>query len=430
MKFIQKFLPKFSIAKLLPAKLRSNLWLFLVVIFIFVFVINLVFQIFLGQDARIERALLSAQRLEVSLETGKIEGKIISSKKEDAAPVIADKKSDAVAPVAVPVDGAEVVAPVTASVEGVEAVAPVDGTAPPAEGSVPAAVDGVTPVVVVDGVTPVSQAGDELAWVVKDFIGPPLPQDVIDGFLQGEGGASVLEVKKVSVKDLGDKPVIVVIVKGLGLSSSTTEDAMDLPKDVTLGFSPYSTSLDKWVEKAKTKGHEFVLNLPMETSDYLLNDPGPYALVTKMEKEENITRLKMLLSLIKGYQAVYSEKEEIFTHAVNSVKPILDSLKQQGKYFIYGGGYSDFSLIQIAEEMQYPIVVSDFLLDDEISADGINKKLEEVEATAKSRGYAVVMTHPYPITVRMLQRWLSEADKRGFKLVPISELLGKDFTDK
>jgi polysaccharide deacetylase 2 family uncharacterized protein YibQ len=402
MKFISKLLPKFSSIKLWLSKLSIIVTIALGLAF-FSLVIS---KLFLGQDARIEAALSSGQRLEIDLGTNEIKGKIVSSKKTDATQAAATTTStDA-----------------TASTD--VAANPTDATSPvPEDATLSAGAVAATPV------TEENKAPSDLAWTKTDFIGPPLPQDVLDAFIQ-DGSGTTLEAKKVSVKELGDKPVIVVIVKGLGLSSSTTEDAIDLPKDVTLGFSPYSPSIEKWVEKAKASGHEFILNIPMETKDFEINDPGPYALITKVEKEENITRLKMLLSLVKGYEAVYSENEEVFTHVVNSVKPVLESLKQQRKYFIYGGGYSDFSLIQVAESMAYPILVNDALLDDEISEDAINKKLAEVESIAKTRGYAVVMTHPYPITIRMLERWLPEADKRGFRFAPVSLLLGKDFIDK
>jgi polysaccharide deacetylase 2 family uncharacterized protein YibQ len=396
MKFIQKFLPKSNAPTISLAKKR----IILGGVFVAILLLVIVFKLFLGQNARVEQALLSGQRLEVSLDSGEIQGKIITSKKQE------DAKAD---PAAAPVD----------TVPVVDAASPVivNENAPQPE--------------VIPDADKVKVSA-ELAWINEDYIGPKLPKEITDGLLNGgsEATAATLELKKISVKELGDKPIIVVIIKGLGLSASTTEDTLDLPKDVTLGFSPYSPSIADWVERAKKKGHEFVINIPMETNDYSLNDPGPYALITKQDKEENITRLKMLLSLTKDYQAVYSEKEEIFTHAINSVKPVLESLKQQGKYFIYGGGYADFSLIQVADNMAYPIVVNDVLLDEEITADGINKKLAELEGVAKTRGYAVVMAHPYPITIRMLQRWLPEAEKRGFKLAPVSVLLGKDFIDK
>jgi polysaccharide deacetylase 2 family uncharacterized protein YibQ len=438
MKFVPK-IPKIDIRNIS----QSQKWIGGIILLIVLTLLTFTMKFFVGHEGRIEDALLAGQRLEISLATGEISGNAAAStegevKKEEAKDDKAaetPKKADDTAAAAKPAEakpeekteekpaseagGAADSATETATEHPAEAVVTTEEVKPEAaESTEPAKAEDVSS-------EPLSE---ELAWIDTDYIGPRISDEMVEG-LKGGAVAKKLELKKVSVSELGDKPIIVVIIKGLGLSASTTEEAFDLPASVTLGFSPYSPSIIDWVDKAKKKGHEVVLNVPMETKDFNINDPGPYALATSSSNEDNVTRLKMLLSLVKGYEAVYSEKEEIFTQAINSVKPVLESLKADGKYFIYGGGYAEFSLIQVAETIAYPILVNDILLDDEISESGINEKFRKVEEQANKRGYAVVMAHPYPITIRMLQRWLPQAESRGIKIAPVSVLLGKSFID-
>jgi polysaccharide deacetylase 2 family uncharacterized protein YibQ len=136
----------------------------------------------------------------------------------------------------------------------------------------------------------------------------------------------------------------------------------------------------------------------------------------------------MLLDLVSGYQAVYSDGDEIFTHTLASSKPVLQELKKKRKYLVFGGGYADFSLVQLANELEYPLLVNDFVLDEQISEEAINEKFKEIEKEAVEKGYVVVMAHPYPITIRMLERWLPLAEKRGFFMAPVSLLIGKQIT--
>ena len=350
------------------------------------------FRFFIGDASRIESALLSGQRVEVDINSGRIHGLVLTTEQEaeeEVSTFEAEKKSD------------------------IERKEPEE--IKEKEGHVEKEKEDK------------NNENKEFAWVDQDFIGPRMSEQMLV-FITG-GNKKDLEIEEISVSDLGDKPIVIVIIKGLGLSSSTTEGAFSLPPEVAMGFSPYSPSLDKWVAKAKAKGHEVLLNIPMETKDFNLNDPGPYALITSSTKEDNITRLKMLLSLMKGYDAVYSDTEEIFTKSITSIKPIMETLKNEGKYFLYGGGYAEFSLIQTAQNMEYPILVTDLILDDVISQDAINKKFREIEEQAQKRGYVVVMARPYPITVRMLEMWLPQVESRGIKIAPISTLLGKTFVD-
>lgn len=264
-------------------------------------------------------------------------------------------------------------------------------------------------------------------WIKQDFVGPRMSDLMMELLFSAK---KEFVTQAISVRELGDKPVIVIILKGMGLSATTTEEAINLPKEVTMGFSPYSPSLDNWVKKAKKLGHEVVLNIPMETKDYRLNDPGPYAILANSSKEDNITRLKMLLSLVdEQYEAIYSDRSEVFTQNISATEPILKTLRSEGKYFIYGGGYADFSLIQTANNLSYPLLVNDIVLDDDVSTESINAKFKEIERRAKERGYIVVMARPYPITIRMMRIWLDKLDKKGFKVAPVSTLLGKSFID-
>lgn len=371
-----KFTPKSIITPLKGLKINSSwLWIFGIVFLSVILLMTISTGFMLGQQERVEQALLNGQRIEVELSSGKIFGKVQISESEKERIKAEEEAKKA------------------AQLEKKEKKA------------VP------------------------LPWMNDDFIGPRM-SDAMIAIIAGGEKKEEIKLQKISLKELGDKPIIIIIIKGLGLSSSTTEEALDLPANITLGFSPYSPSLEDWTKKAAEKGHEIILNVPMETEDYNINDPGPYALISKSSKEDNITRLKMLLSLIKDYKAIYSDKDEIFSHSIQSVTPILEFLKKEGKYFVYGGGYSDFSLIQVAKDLEYPLLINDIFLDDEISSDSINAKIKEIEEHAKERGYVVVTAHPYPITLRMLEIWLPQAEEKGFRIAPVSLLLGKTFEEE
>lgn len=336
----------------------------LLVLFMLLTAVMLINKFTLNKDIRIHAALESGQRMEVSLETGKITGRILKT--------VVDTEKEA----------------------GKKSSESSDGN-------------------------------NEFAWVHEDFIGPKLPQEIIEELVSRDILSPKFEVDRVSIKDISEKPVIIIIIKGLGLSASSTREALQLPKEVTMGVSPYSPLLDGWVKKIKEGGHEVILNIPMESPNYQRDDPGVYSLITQASVEDNLTRLKMLLSMTNDYSAIYSDSNEVFTRSINSITPVLEELKNKHKYFVYGGGYSNYSMIQVSEGINYPILVNDLVLDEEISSSAINDKFKEIEKIALEKGYVVVMAHPYPMTIRMLQIWISKAKDKGFVISPVSLLLGK-----
>lgn len=235
---------------------------------------------------------------------------------------------------------------------------------------------------------------------------------------------------EVSVTDITKKPAIVVVVTGLGLSTTSTLDALELPKEVTLGFSPYSPQLDRWVREAVVKNHEIMLNIPMQTRNMKTNDPGPYALFQTVSAKDNLTRIKMLLDLVKEDVAVYSDKHEMFSHSASHIEPILKLFLLRKIWYVYGGGHQNATLSQISDKLAYPLLVADLYLDEEIDNAAINEKLQQAKKIAVQKGYAIVFARPYPITIRMLQQWVPMLESQGVNVLPVSKFTGKYIVDK
>ena len=92
------------------------------------------------------------------------------------------------------------------------------------------------------------------------------------------------------------------MITGLGISASGTADAINkLPGPITFAFAPYGGDLERVAAKARSLGHELLLQVPMEPFDYPENDPGPQTLVTSLTPEQNIERLQWAMSRFQGY---------------------------------------------------------------------------------------------------------------------------------
>lgn len=367
MKLISRILSRFNPKA--PYNVRAAAVILLVTI------LMLLGKFMLNKEDRANIALESGQRLEILLETGEMIGKNSKSEKTDIKSA-ADEK---IAP-------EELITENSPSVDKPQEPAQEDNKIQ-------------------------AEKDPQLSTIEADSSGSKLPE----------------EVNSVSIKDISAKPVVVIIIKELGLSSHSTLEALELPKEITMGFSPYAPSLEEWIKKSNALGHESILNIPMETKDYNINNSGSYALLTQSSDEKNLTRLKMLLGLIQGYSAVYSDDREIFTKSANSLKPVLELLMQENKYFIYGAGHENYSVVQVPDDINYPILVNDLVLDGDISSNAINDKFIELEKIANEKGYVVAMAHPYPITISILKDWLAKTTEKGLVVSPASLLLGKIF---
>jgi polysaccharide deacetylase 2 family uncharacterized protein YibQ len=98
------------------------------------------------------------------------------------------------------------------------------------------------------------------------------------------------------------RPRVALIVGGIGLSNALSEQAIEtLPLTVALAFSPYAARPDPLIERARGRGFETLLAIPMEPAGFPMNDPGNRALLTGLSWAENAQRLDWLLARYPGH---------------------------------------------------------------------------------------------------------------------------------
>jgi hypothetical protein len=87
--------------------------------------------------------------------------------------------------------------------------------------------------------------------------------------------------------------------------------------------------------------------------------------------------------------------------------------------FVDNGALADSAAREIARRLGLPFAVNDRTLDGgQVSRRAIEARLVEAERLAREQGLAVVMAHPYPVSLELLVGWTEELEARGFVLVP------------
>lgn len=223
-------------------------------------------------------------------------------------------------------------------------------------------------------------------------------------------------------------PQIAVVVAGLGLAVEPTESAIDrLPAGITLSFSPYSEALDQWIPRARAMGHEVMIDLPMEPESFPLDDPGPQALLTGIEPEDNLRRLRWFLDKGRDYSGVAMHMGSRFVESRDHLEPILNELRARGILFLDNGSSEASVAGQLARELSLPFAANDRTIDDgDANREAINARLVQVERIALTDGSAVAMAQPFPVTVDRLANWAASLEARGFALVPLSVLADRE----
>jgi uncharacterized protein len=224
----------------------------------------------------------------------------------------------------------------------------------------------------------------------------------------------------------GAKFRIAIVVGGLGISANATRLALDsLPAGVTLGFAPYASDAGDWAAKARAKGHEVLLEIPMEPFDFPDSDPGPHTLRAGQDEEANLQRLTWALSRFTGYAGVTNLLGQRFLSDSDALSPMLTYLNRRGLYFFDNGAASQSVAATVGGQVGIPTVASGAPIDDIQTALEIDRHLSELETQARANGSAVGSAFLYPVSMARIAAWAKGLQSRGFVLVPVSAIVNQ-----
>ena len=222
------------------------------------------------------------------------------------------------------------------------------------------------------------------------------------------------------------KPMIAIIVTGLGLNASGTSSAIEtLPPEVTLAFAPYGNAVSASATSARAAGHETLLEVPLEPFDYPESDPGPDTLLTGQAPRDNLTKLFTVLGKFGGYIGVINHMGARFTASTADFGPVMEELGARGLGYIDDGSSNRSVAPQLASANTVEFGRADMVLDANPARQPIMDQLKALEDKATLKGTAIGVISALPVSVQTLTDWSKTAADRGFTLVPVSALMHK-----
>ncbi|WP_378947268.1 divergent polysaccharide deacetylase family protein [Mesorhizobium sp. ANAO-SY3R2] len=214
---------------------------------------------------------------------------------------------------------------------------------------------------------------------------------------------------------------IAVVIGGLGLSQTGTQSAIGkLPPEITLGFAPQGNSLGRWMQAARREGHEIVMQVPLEPFDFPNVNPGRNTLTVDGSPDENLKNLRWTLSRTTNYTAVMNYMGARFSTSSEAMGTLMAELGKRGIGYVDDGSSARSLAPELALKNGVPFAAGDAIIDAVQERGAILDKLDELERTARAKGFAIGTGNAFDVTVDAVASWANEARKRGIEIVPIS----------
>ncbi|MFC3225904.1 divergent polysaccharide deacetylase family protein [Marinibaculum pumilum] len=214
---------------------------------------------------------------------------------------------------------------------------------------------------------------------------------------------------------------IAIVIDDLGGSAEAVRRLMALPGPVTYAFLTANAGTPDQARMVAAAGLDVMLHMPMEPQGE--QNPGPNALLVGNTAEENLRRLKWHLARLPGAIGLNNHMGSRFTADAAQMRPVLEAANDAQLFYLDSRTSGRSVGYQVARELPMPALQRDIFLDHDPVEDTILRQLRHTEAVAAREGSAIAIGHPYPETLAVLERWMPQAQARGYVLVGISDLV-------
>jgi polysaccharide deacetylase 2 family uncharacterized protein YibQ len=220
---------------------------------------------------------------------------------------------------------------------------------------------------------------------------------------------------------------IALIITNVGMNERTTLQILQtVPKEVTLAFSPYVRDADIWIARARGKGHEVLMAVPMEPTTYPQDDPGPRALRKDFSTSQNREALHWVLGRGAGYIGIIPMLGDAFTQDANLIEPILADVRARGLVFVDSTSERGISTTRArSRALLIPYANKDVIIDATLSASAITSNLRLLEELAHEQSKAVGIASAIPFSITSLNNWITSLPEKNIEIAPISYIAGQ-----
>lgn len=215
-----------------------------------------------------------------------------------------------------------------------------------------------------------------------------------------------------------DTPRLAIVIDDLGLNAARLDALMDMGLDLTLSFLPYGRDAAPQVKRARKRGFEILVHVPMEPLDKKIYS-GPKTLRVSMGDAQIRETLNHNLDCFDDYVGINNHMGSAFTQNAEKLAPVMDILRERGLIFLDSRTSGKSVGRKIAKNHGVTCLERDVFIDNVRHVPTILSHLDQAAQIAKRRGYAIAIGHPHGETIQALKKW----NPNGVQVVFLTHLL-------
>lgn len=215
------------------------------------------------------------------------------------------------------------------------------------------------------------------------------------------------------------KAYMSIIIDDLGQNSERDSRTLALPGPVTMAIMPDTPHATDFARQAHKAGRTVILHMPMDPAT------GPYAWHPGLPLEELARRLDGALLKVPFAAGINNHMGSRMTAQRDAMAWLMGNL--QGRELFFVDSRTSAATVAAAEAQAIGLahVSRDVFLDDVRTAEAIAGQLRQGIELARKQGSAVLIGHPYPQTLEVLEREMPGLKRQGIELIELRQMIAE-----
>ncbi len=218
------------------------------------------------------------------------------------------------------------------------------------------------------------------------------------------------------------RAMVAIVIDDFGYNMNNVDAFFDMKMPITLAVLPQQRYSREIAERARSRGHEVILHLPMESWRPEAKEEAD-TIRAGMSDAEIVAGLKKEIADIPGLSGVSNHQGSKATEDRDVMTDVMRYLKKNDLYFFDSFTTAKSVGREVASETGARFARRNKFLDNDNDEASIEKQLAELKTMALARGRAIAIGHDRKTTVAVLAKVMPEMEKEGIEFVYLSEMV-------
>ncbi|MBV7525051.1 hypothetical protein PS647_00217 [Pseudomonas fluorescens] len=213
------------------------------------------------------------------------------------------------------------------------------------------------------------------------------------------------------------KAYLSLIIDDLGQNLPRDRRVLALPGPVTAAIMPDTPHATEFAREAHRAGKIVILHMPMDPAT------GPFAWHPELPVDELEKRLNAAFKMVPYTSGINNHMGSRMTAQPTAMAWLMAALQRRHKFFVDSRTSAQTVAAAQAQKIGLASVSRDVFLDDERTEAAILTQLQTAISLAHKQGSAVMIGHPYPQTLAVLERELPKLKAQGIEWIDIRQMI-------